>query len=175
VSPAVIAINVLSAAMLLISYLLLFYGYSSLSFEWAGFFKTKVIILIAIASGRCIGGILSDKLGRLFVTTASALGGSALLAFCSDSKKLALVGLLLLSMPLGPMMTALGKRSKKNSGFIFALFCAVAYFGQELSFYAEMKRPLILLPFAVCSVLAVASAEVPEMIKLIKNERETKK
>ena len=164
-----------SAALLLVSYMLLYYGYSSLSFEWAGFFKTKVIILFAIAFGRCLGGILSDKLGRLFVTVASALGGSAILVFCSDSKKLSLVALVLVSMPLGPMITALTKRSIKNSGFIFALFSSFAYLGQELTFYAKLKAPTVLLLIAICSVLATACAEAPEVLRHLKNVKEARK
>ena len=167
-------ITISSALLLLISYSMVFYGFSSLSFDWAGFFKTDCLILASIGIGRALGGIVSDKLGRLFNVCAGAIGGSAIIVFCSDSKNLCLIGLMLLSMPLGSMITALSKHSIKNSGFIFALFSSFAYLGQELTFYAKMKTPTVLLLIATCSVLATACAEAPEVLRLIKNVKGVK-
>ncbi len=172
--PIGIAVTAVSSVLLLASYSFIFYGFSSLNLEWAGFFKTKFLILAAIALGRGIGGIISDKLGRLFTVCAGALGGSLIVTFCSDSKKLCLIGLLLLSMPLGPMITSLNKRCIKNSGFVFALFSAVAYLGQELTFYAPMKRPIVLVLIGAGSLLAVAASEAPDIIALLKNPKEDK-
>lgn len=173
-APANIAVTVVASILLLSSYSFLFYGFSSLNFEWAGFFKTKFLILAAIAIGRGIGGIISDKLGRLFTVCAGALGGSLIIAFCSDSKKLCLVGLILLSMPLGPMITSLSKRCTKNSGFVFALFSATAYLGQELTFYVPMKRPIIIILIGAGALLAVAASEAPAIITLLLNSKEGK-
>ena len=168
------SVTLISAALLLISYSLIFYGFSSISFDWAGFFKTDFLILGAIGVGRAFGGIVSDKLGRLFTVVAGSLGGCAIIFFCPDHKKLCLIGLFLLSMPLGSMITALSKRSLKNSGFIFAIFSSFAYLGQELTFYAEMKRPALLFLIAAGAILAVASSEVPEMVRFIKSLKENK-
>lgn len=173
-SSASPVITIASAILLLTSYSMLFYGFSSLSFDWAGFFKTDCLILASIGIGRALGGIVSDKLGRLFNVCAGAIGGSAIIVFCSDSKNLCLIGLMLLSMPLGSMITALSKRSIKNSGFIFALFSSFAYLGQELTFYAKLKAPTVLLLIAICSVLATACAEAPEVLRLIKNVKGVK-
>ena len=170
-----LAVVIISAVLLLVSYSLIYYGFSSIEFSWAGFFKTDFLILAAIAAGRCVGGIVSDKLGRLFNVCAGAIGGSFIIVFCADNKKLSLIGLLLLSMPLCSIITALTKRSPGNSGFIFALFCSVAYLGQELTFYLPMKRPIILTLIAVGAVLAVAASETPDIVAFFKKLKERKK
>ena len=169
------AAALVSAVVLTISYCLISYGFSSLSFEWNTFFKNQFLLIAAIGFGRAVGGIAADKLGRLFTVCAGAVGGSFLIVFCSDSKKLSLVGLALLSMPFGAMIASAFKRAKKHPAFIFSLFASAAYFGQELTFYFPIKSEKTLILTASGAVIAVAASELPDIIALFKKERRSER
>ncbi len=142
--------------MLMAAYSLLFFVFSSVNFPWNTWFKTEFQIYALIALGRALSGYIADKLGRLITVAAASVGGTLLIFFCSDAKGVALIGLLLLSMPLPLIIASALKYLPKHPAFVFSLMSAAAYFGQVLWLLTDFKRISIL--FICAFVLAVTAA-----------------
>ena len=164
------------AAILLLTtaYMLIFYEFSSFSFPWNTFFKTQLVTSVAIAAGRALGGILSDRIGRGMTVICSIVSGTALICFCSGSRALGTLGLLLLSMSLAPLFSAVQQHFPAHGGFVFAVFSTAAYFGQELTFYAPMKKEWQVLVVALAVILAVTVSELPRTVRALKRREVSK-
>ncbi len=146
--------------LLPLSYLLISYEFSSFIFPWNIWHKTQLELLLFIGLGRAVGGFISDRLGRVITVAASACSGTALIYFCADDKRLSLLGLFLLSMPLAPILTAFTRLMPNRPAFSFAIMSASAYLGQVLWGFIGFKVISMLLISAVVIAVAVA-AELP--------------
>lgn len=142
--------------LLMAAYALLFFVFSSVNFSWNTWFKTEFQIYAFIALGRALSGYISDKLGRLMTVSASTVLGTLLIFFCSDIKNAALIGLLLLSMPLPLIITSALRYLPKHPAFVFSLMSAAAYFGQVLWLLTDFKY--ISMLFICAFVLAITAA-----------------
>lgn len=149
------------------SYLLIFYEFSSFSFPWNSFFKTQLVTSAAIAVGRALGGILSDRIGRGITVLCSVISGTALIYFCSGSRAIGTLGLLLLSMTLAPTVAAALRYFPNHGGFVFAVFSTLAYFGQELTFYAPMKSEWQIFTVALAVTVCVIVTELPAIVSAV--------
>ncbi len=152
--------SLLPLAFLMLSYLLISYEFSSLSFPWNVWHKTQFELLLAIGVGRMLGGFISDRLGRIITVAASACGGTLLIYFCADDKRLSIAGLILLSMSLAPILTAVTRLMPNKPAFSFALASASAYLGQVLWGFIGFKSISLLLICAAVIAVTVA-AELP--------------
>ncbi len=161
----------LPIAFLFLAYLFLSYEFSSFHFTWNVWFKTQFELLLMIGLGRAVGGYVSDILGRVMTVTASALGGTLLIYFCADNKRLSLLGLFLLSMSLAPTLTAVTRMAPKKPAFAFAVMTAAAYLGQTLSLFIGFERISMLL-IAASLIMIVIAAELPSMKSGEKEEAE---
>ena len=156
------------------AYMLIFYEFSSFSFPWNSFFKTQLVTSVAIAVGRMAGGIVSDRIGRGVTVLGAIFSGTALIYFCSGSRALGTLGLVLISMTLAPIASAVLRLFPKHGGFVFALFSTFAYLGQELTFYAPMKKEWQILAVALVVALAVYVNELPTIISSLRRGKEQK-
>ena len=161
----------LSFVLLFLSYLLLSYEFSSLSFSWNFWFKTQFELLLAIGLGRAVGGYVSDLLGRVITVAISACGGTLLLCFCADDKRRSLLGLFLLSISLAPILTAVTRMMPSRPAFAFALMSGAAYLGQVLKNLIGFKNISMLLICIVLIAVTVAS-ELPFLPKAESEETE---
>ncbi len=156
--------------LIAISYLLLSYELSSMHFPWDSSFKTQFELWAFIGLGHAVGGFICDKLGRTVTVAASACGGTMLILFCSDSKRLSLLGLLLFSAAFAPIATSAFRFLPKNPAFSFALMSAAAYLGQTMSFFVPFKGILMLF-IAAAVITFTAVTELP-FLKSASNETE---
>ncbi|MBQ7779190.1 MAG: hypothetical protein IJ404_01745 [Clostridia bacterium] len=154
------AFSLLPLVFLIFSYLLLSFEFSSFRFEWNFTYKTQFQLLIAIGLGRSVGGFVCDRIGRIMTVAASVSSGTVLICFCADRKWLSLLGLLLLSMSLAPMLTSVARLFPKKPAFSFALMSGTAYLGQVFAHFSKLNGILMLLISAMIIAVTVA-AELP--------------
>lgn len=147
----------LPLVFLTLSYLLLSYEFSSLNFSWNVWFKTQFELLLVIGLGRAVGGFVSDIFGRMTTIIATSCGGTLLIYFCADNKRLSLLGLFLLSMSLSPIVTSLTRMIPKKPAFSFAIMSGAAYLGQTLSLFIGFQSTSMLFICAALVVVAIAS------------------
>lgn len=150
----------LSLLFLPLAYLFLSYEFSSFHFTWNVYFKTQFQLLLMMGLGRAVGGFVSDLIGRVTTVAASAFGGTLLIFFCYDDKRLSLLGLFLLSMSLAPTVTAFTRLMPKHPAFSFAIMSASSYLGQTLSLFIGFKDISMLL-ISASLIMIVISAEMP--------------
>ncbi len=159
--------------MLMAAHSLLFFVFSSVNFGWNTWFKTEFQIYAFIALGRALGGYICDKLGRLITVSASTVLGTLLIFFCSDIKNAALIGLLLLSMPLPLIITSALKYLPRHPAFVFSLMSAAAYFGQVLWLLTDFRH--ISMLFICAFVLAITAASEASFVLKANNVVEGEK
>lgn len=163
------AFSLLPLVFVGLSYLLLSFEFSSFRFEWNLNFKTQFQLLFTIGLGRAVGGFLSDRIGRIITVSASVCFGTVLICFFADNKWLSLLGLLLLSMSLAPMLTSVARLFPKMPAFSFALMSGASYLGQVFKHFMALSGILMLLIGAMIIAVTVAS-ELPFMQKTQESE-----
>ncbi len=131
------------------------YLMTSLDFAWDVNKKTLFLLALAMAFGRGMGGIVSDRLGNLFTLAASLGGGAALLLFCADHKLLALAGVALVSMSIAPTLALLFRLMPAYPGFSLSLAVGAAYLGYVATKYTPLKEGL--LPIICGTVLLITA------------------
>ncbi len=136
------------------------YTVSSLDFSWNTDRKTALLLVLAMALGRAVGGFLSDRFRNLLLLPLSLGGGALVLAFLADGNRyLALGGLFLFSLSAAPILSQIHRFLPAHPGFAVALGGGAAYLGYAAVKYEPM-REIFLLPFALLTLLLTLGAEL---------------
>lgn len=135
------------------------YLFASLHFAWDTWFRTAILLLLATAVGRALGGILSDVVGSATVLIGGIGGGTALLLTCADNKLLSLVGIALLSMAAAPFTTTSLHYLPRHPAFLFSLLGGASYFGYLASKVYPYKASLLPIVGAT-TLLATLAAKI---------------
>ena len=141
--------------LLLMSIGALSYTVSSLRFAWDVNRKTMLLIALAMAFGRALGGMVTDRLGYTVTLAASLGGGTILLLFCTDSKLLSLGGIALIAMTAAPLLSLLFRCMPCHPGFSVSLAAGMAYLGYVALKYYPIRAGLLPLIGGVVLLIAV--------------------
>ena len=143
--------------LLLVSVGALSYAISSFDFAWDVNRKTMLLIALAMAFGRGLGGLVTDLLGHTVTVAASLGGGTALLLFCADSKLLSLGGIALISMAAAPLLSLLFRCMPCHPGFSVSLATGMAYLGYVALKYYPIREGLLPLISGIALLIAVGT------------------
>ncbi len=119
--------------------------------------KALLLLTVATALGRALGGVIADGLGGPVTLAASLGGGTALLLFCADSRALSLTGMALLALSAAPMITLVFRYLPCHPGFAASLAAGAGYLGTVIAKYLpppEGVLPLFAGLVLLFSVLA---------------------
>lgn len=133
------------------------YAVSSLDFAWDINRKTMLLMGLAMALGRGMGGLATDLLGHAVTMAASLGGGAVLLLFYADSKLLSLGGIVLISMAAAPLLSLLFRCMPSHPGFSVSLAAGMAYLGYLLLKFYPMRDGLFALICGVVLLIAVGT------------------
>ncbi len=129
---------------------------ASLALPWDINRKTVLLLALALAAGRFLGGYITDLFGTMPTLAVSLAGGSLILAMKGDKTLFVLAGVALLSMAVAPLLTLLFRLMPCHPGFSVSLATGVGYIGYILAKFTPAKEAHLILICGGALLIGVA-------------------
>jgi MFS transporter, FSR family, fosmidomycin resistance protein len=129
-----------------------------MNFHWKADTGLLVMLTVAVALGKGLGGLLADRLGWRQTALASLALSLPLLVMGAAVPAMGIAGMLLFNITMPITLTAVGNALPGRPGFAFGLTCLALLLG-VVPAYTEMKitlaNPVIIVPIIAVSAVAL--------------------
>lgn len=114
-----------------------------------------VILAIACATGKFIGGILRDKFGSFKVIFITMILAGVILIFFDNVIFLMIIGTMLINISMPITLYELNKINKSHEGLNFGILAAVLFPGVALGLIYEYKQISYIILITICLILSI--------------------
>ncbi len=117
-------------------------------------------LVLSIAAGKALGGIVADRFGWMKTSVASLVVSAPLLAFASTSPAAGIIGFLLFNMTMPITLVALFKLMPGLPGFSFGLACLGLIIGSLVAFSGTLAGLGSSAFYALCTLASAGALTV---------------